>query len=384
MSATEVLKVIYAPHKALKKIAEKPKYLGPLIIMILLIISNVAFTYEAVSKTVIEQIVPTGPALDQWTENSTFWTSNAQVTESSDHINGTLYGNASIAFSIVNSAQLWMQLQGIGSVNCSGPDGYNESSFRIKWTSPTEKPENVTIQLFSANSSDYFYLSLVDDFSNATYNIWNNLTIPLATAEWLKSSSNADWGNITGLNLNFTWPNNSNITVLIDGLFFHGVFKSLLETAGTSYLLNYGLSSLTQFVITWVLLSGLLYLIARGIGGKPVWKPMLIAVGFILVTLLVQSLINTLAYLSLSKIYYPFAYLGGVNGEGQAAYDTILAQTQIISQISYYLQLVVYAWNIVLCSLAARFLTGLAWSRSVLVGVVAYLGTLLIEGFILG
>lgn len=378
-----MLKIIYAPHKALKEVIEKPKYLGPLIILVLLVISNVAFIYQAVSNTFVEQILPTGSVLDQWTENSTLWTSNAQPTQSSDIINGTLYGNSSIAFSIPDSSEVWMQLRGIGSINCSGP--YNETSFRIKWTNPAEKPQNVTIQLFSTDSSDYFYLSLADDFSNATYNIWNNLTVPLASAEWLKSSSSADWGNITGLKLDFTWPSNANITVLIDGLFFHGVFKSILETDGTAYLFQYGLfSPVTQFVITWVLLSGLLYLIARGVGGKPVWKPILIAVGLILVTMLVQSLINTLAYLSLSRIYYPFAYLGGVNGEGQAAYDTILAQTQIISQISYYLQLVVYAWNIVLCSLAARFLTGLAWSRSVLVGVVAYLGTLLIEGFILG
>jgi hypothetical protein len=384
LSAAEVLKVIYAPHKALKEIIQKPKYVGPLLIIILLVITNLGFTYEAISKTYVEQTLPNGSALDQWTEDSTFWTSNAQVTESSDQINGTYYGNASISFSTLNSTQAWMQLQGIGSINCSGPNGYNESSFRIKWTSPTEKPENVTIQLFSANSSDYFYLNLVDNFSNATYNIWNNLTIPLASTEWLRSGSNADWGNITGLRLEFTWPSNSNITVLVDGLFFHGVFKSLLETAGTTYLLNYGLFSITQYAVTWVLLSGMLYIIARGVGGKLVWKPLLIAVGFILITMFIQTLINTITYLTLPTLYYPFAYLGGVSGEGQTAYDTIVAQTLLVSQISSYLQIAVYVWTIALCTLTVRLLAGLTWSKSLLVGAIGYLVTLLIEGFILG
>jgi hypothetical protein len=384
LSASDVIKIIYAPQKALKHITEKPKYLGPLIVLILLVVANVAFTYEAISKTVLEQSDPSGSSLDVWTENSTYWISNAQITESSDHINGTYYGNASIAFSVANGSQVSMQLQGIGSVDCSPPDGYNETSFRIKWISPTEKPQNVTVQMYSANSSNFFYTSLANDFSNATYNIWNNLTIPLATQEWLNNSQNADWSNITGMTLNFTWPSSSNITVLIDGLFFHGIFKSLIQTNGTSYLLNYGLFAVTQFVISWVLLSGLLYIISKGLGGKIVWRPLLIAVGFILITIFVQALINTVAYLSLPTIYYPFSYVAGVSGEGQAAYDTIVAQTQVVSTISGYLQIVIYIWTIALASIAVHLLSGLSWTKSILTGAIAYLVTLLIEGFLLG
>src|SRR5208337_888727 len=133
----------------------------------------------------------------------TYWTSNANITESSDAINGSIYGNVSIAFSAQNSSQVSMQLTGIGTVNCSAPNGFNLLSFRIKVTSPVTPPENVTIQIFTLNSSsDYFYSDLTDMFSNATYNIWNNLTIPLDSSAWSGSSPNADWGNVTGMQLN--------------------------------------------------------------------------------------------------------------------------------------------------------------------------------------
>ena len=382
MSASEILKVLYSPRKAFNEIVQNPKYFGPLLIIILVIAANVGFTYVAISKTSVEQILPNGSNLDEWTENSTLWTSNAGISESGDCINGSLYGNRSIAFSTTDNSQVWAQLEDIGSVNCSSPDGLNELSFRIKWTSPSARPENVTIYLFSTNSSDYFYNSLTENVS--TYGIWNNMTAQLVSGGWSSNSLNADWSKITGLKLQFKWLENSNITLLIDGLFFHGTFKSLLESAGNSYLINYSILSAMQFVITWVFLSMLIYIMAKGFGGKLVWKPLLVVVGFILVTLFIQAVVNAVAYSTLPTISYPFQLIGGVNGEGENAYNTIADQTWLVSEISRFTQIAVHIWIIALCSIAVHMLAAFSWTKSILVGAVAYVVTLLAEGFLLG
>jgi hypothetical protein len=379
---SNVLKVLYSPRKTLKEVIQNPRYIGPLLIMLLLIAVNVASTYAVLSKEYYEQILPSGTTLDEWTENSTFWTSNANITESSDAINGSIYGNVSIAFSVQNSSQVWMQLNGIGTVDCSVPNGFNLLSFRIKWTSPV-KSENVTIQMFSLNSSsDYFYSDLTDTFSNATYNIWNNVTILLDSSEWSGSSRNADWGNVTGLQLQFTWAGNSNVTLLVDGMFFHGPFKSLLETGGASYLLDYGVSGVFQFVITWILLAGLIYVLVRVFKGKIVWKPALIAVGFILMTMFVGALINGIGYSTLPTIRFPFELIGGVQGEGTAALNTISSQTWLVTQIGTVAELLVWAWTAALASLVVRAVTEFSWAKSVAIAIMAYLITILIAGII--
>ena len=140
MYASKLLKVLYAPRKTLKEVVQDPKYIGPLLIVILIAAANIASTAAIVSKEYYEQILPSGSNLDEWTQSSAPWTSNGLISLCSDHINGTLYGNSSIAFTVTNSSQVLMQLNGIGPLDCSAPNGFNLSSFRIKWTSPPTNP----------------------------------------------------------------------------------------------------------------------------------------------------------------------------------------------------------------------------------------------------
>lgn len=386
MYASKVLKVLYSPKKTLKEVVQDPKYIGPLLVMFLLIVANVASTFALVSKESYEQILPNGTALDVWTENSTFWTASNQtiITESSDAINGSIYGNASIAFSILNSSQVWMQLIGIGTVDASVPNGFNLLSFRIKQVSPVTPPENVTIQMFSFNSSSrYFYDDLTSTFSNGTYNIWNNLTIPIGpSASWQSTGPNPDWGNITDLQLQFTWASNSNVTLLVDGLFFRGPYKSLLETEGTAYVLSYGVSSAFQFAITWILLTGLVYILVRAFKSKIKWKPMLIAVGFILIIMFVQTLVNALAYLTWPVGQIPFELLGGVGGEGDAALKTLTDQRWLGSQITMYAGILAAASITALVAVAVRLLAEFSWVKSAMVGILAYIITLILASYI--
>jgi hypothetical protein len=381
-----IFKVIYAPREAFKEIIQNPKYIGPILIMILFTVANMGYFYTIVSKTYVEQTLPTAEQLDKWTENATLWTRAAGVAVNDnfvDYINGTYYGNRSIEFSINNSKQISMQLSAIGPINCSGRDGYKNLYLRIKWTSPDDAPENATIYLFSATSSDYFYYNLTEKFSNSSRNVWNNLTIPLATESWLNNSADANWGNITGLKLEFAWLKNSNITLLVDGLFFGGIFKSQMENA-TSYMLNFSIVSFMQFTIRWVFLGGLLYIMTKAFKAKTVWRPLLILVGFALITMFIQAVINVATLSTLPRLDYPLEFLGGVKGETENAYNKIIEKTLLASQISGYIQIAIIIWTIALCAIATRLLTEFSWSKSFLVATVAYFVTTLAQSFLLG
>jgi hypothetical protein len=378
-----IFKVIYAPHKAFKEIIQNPKYMGPILIMVLFIAADIGFAYAFLSKQYIEQTLPTAQQLDIWTENSTLWTSNGETPKNNDDfISGTYYGNSSIEFSIVNSNEIWMQLNDMGNINCSEPDGYKSLYLRIKWTNPVDTPENVTIFLFSSNPSDYFYRNLTENFSNSLVNVWTNLTIPLGE-NWLNNSATASWDNITGIKLDFTWLETSNITLLVDGLFFGGIFKSSLTNI-VGDMLSYSLSAFTQFVIKWVVLGGILYIMTKTFGAKILWRPVLILVGFALITMFIQAVINTITFSNLPTLYYGFDLIGGVNGESDAAFAKLLNDVWFINQIYGYVQIAVYIWTLVLCVIATQSLTQFSWTKSFFIGAFSYFASILLVSMIFG
>jgi len=354
--------------------------------MILFIVANIGFVYVAMSKTYVEQTLPTASQLDEWTENSTLWTSNApNITESGDCISGSYYGNKSIEFSIANSTQIWMQLNNTEPINCSGIEGYKNMSFRIKLIYPTVTALNNASLFLYSSPVDYFYYNLTKHLTSFNTTLWNNLTIPIEpeSGSWLNGTTKVDWSNITTLKFEFTSPKNTNLTVLLDGLFFRGVFKSELENAA-SYMLNYSSFAFIQFTLKWVILSGIIYVMSKALGGKTVWRTLLILVGFALITLFIQAVINTVTYATAPTLYYPLEFFGGVKGEFEIAYNKILEETWLVSMIGNYVQIAMYIWTIALCAIALRLLAEISWTKSLLIATVAYFVNMLVESFLLG
>lgn len=392
MRIPNILEVIYAPQKAFRKMAENPTIIAPILIIAMFLVANLGYAYVSASKVFVEQTVPNGLNQDEWTQNSTLWTSNAQMSESTDVVNGSkylsfeYYGNTSLAFSTINTDRLWMKLDGIGTVNCSNPNGYDKLSFRLKRTSPIAKPANVTLQLFSSNSLENFFQSLDDDFADSTYNAWANETILLASENWSQTSSTPKWDSITGLRLEFTWTEISNQTILIDGLFFHGPLLSGIDLYGTSYLLNVVFAGVMQFTITWVILSGLIYFMSKSFGGKLVWRAMLIVIGGTLITMVVLALVNAIATATVSSVNYPFELVAGFRGEAtaDAAYNRILDQTSWVDIVGRYGWIVIQIWTAVLCSVAVHVLAAFSWTKSFLIGATAYVIDLIIGSFLFG
>jgi len=379
-----VFKVIYSPFKAFKEIIEKPKYTGPILIILLFVLANTGFGYVFLSKACFDQTKPPGSKLDEWTENCTLWASSVGTPIcNEDHISGDYYGNHSIEFTVVNGSRIWMRLNITDPVSCLSPEGYRKLSFRTKWIRTGEFGPNVTICLFS-NSSDYFYCDLTQNFTESKSNVWNNLTIPLGSEneKWKNSSANAHWDNIDGLELNFTWPSVSNTTVVIDGLFFHGVFKPVTEIS-VEYLFNYPVIAFMQFTLQWVILGGSLYIFCKIFGANAIWKVLLTVAGFALITLFIQTIINTAAIAASPEIHYPLKALGGVPGEAEASYNYIFEQTQLLYQFISYVEIVMGVWAAVLCAIAIRLLSEFSWIKSLPIAALAYLAYFVVMNMVL-
>lgn len=372
-----IMEVLYAPHKAFKEIVQEPKYIGLILILVLFIATSTMYGYTILSKSYVEKILPNvDPSIgqfDTWTENSTMWSSpqRAEITEDfNDFINGSYYGNRSIVFSVPKSSKISMTLMEIGPVNCSGPEGYKNLSLRIKIVDPKIVPSTASIYLFSGKGSNYFYYNLTDSLSRSTAGAWINLTIPLATENWVKS--NGDWSNITGVGLAFDWPKDYNISVLVDGLYFRGIFKTPIEIDATGYLLSYSVSSLLQFTILWFSISGIIFIVLRIFRVATVWKPILVSVGSALIILSVQALVNMVAVLlTLANIYYPLEYFGGTMTEMIAVATKMSEQASLFLTVRSYIEIAIYTWITLLCTIANRLLTQLSWTKSFLASAVA-------------
>jgi len=374
-----IFEVLYAPSKALKEVIKNPRYIGPILVMVLFVIANLGFCYALLSKTYLDQTMPDASAdLDKWTENASYWNSNALKANNTQQyisqqyiISKIYYGNKSIEFSLNHTSHVWMELNLTESLNCSGPEGYKNMTFRVKILKPQSLPSNISLYLFSLTKQDYFYKNITDKINNADTR--NKVTFSLGQMQgWTPSTDKADWGNITGLRLEFRWSSEVNTTLLIDGLFFHGIYKSRMEIEGSSLAL-YSINAFMSFTIYWVLLGGMLYLVPKMFGVKTVWKPLLVAAGFILMAYFIRMIIFTFTFMASPEVYYPLSYLGGVSGECQEAYVQIYQSISLYYEMLWYFDKVFWVWIIALGAITIRLISEMPWVKSFIASTTSYL-----------
>lgn len=384
MFAYDIFKVIYSPLKAFKDILQNPRYRGAFLIMILFGTVYAASAYVVLSKAYYEQTIPTRDQGDLWTQNSAQWTSNANITESSDALTSEFFGNESIQFSLNNNSLIWMAVDFNESVDCSTVGGYGNMSFRIKVVEPdVAEVKSINLSLFSS-PTDYFIYNLTKHVVLSNNTLWYNLTVRVGPGnDWANESASANWSNIGSLRVEMLASQDANWTVRLDGLFFRDGFESAIGGSAT-YVFSFAMIGIMLFVIRWILISGLLYVLVRALGGKALWKSLFVLVGFALITMFVTSTINIALYSALPTIRYSLEAIAGVPGESGAALSNILQQTQLVSDVSYYVQIAAHIWSIILCAIIVRTTTELPWSKSAIAAVVAYLTGLLITSFLLG
>jgi hypothetical protein len=159
-----------------------------------------------------------------------------------------------------------------------------------------------------------------------------------------------------------------------------------MDIYGTNYLLNVALSSVMQFTISWIILSGLIYVLCKFLGGTTVWRIVLIGIGVALITLAILAILNAAGSSTLSNLKYPFELTAGFKGEpaADAAYTKITDQLYISDIIGRYGWIVIQIWTAILCSVVVHVLAAFTWTKSVLIGALAYVINLIIGTFLFG
>ncbi len=381
MILTDILEVLYAPTRVFKRVIENPKYLGVLLILLLFLGAQVAFQYSQFSKTFTEQ---TAPTIDQFPQviNSTLWQTSpdASVSDSIDVYNYSIYvaslgspvnplsyfsifGNTSLQIDATDTDSFSAALGNYFDVNC-GPGGFQNLSLTVKIVEPQQVPQSANLTLYTLSDTDFFRQDITPYLSDtATLDEWNNLTITVGPAapDWT-SNGNANWSNVTSIQLDFEFPADSNPTVRVGGLFFHGQYVTPIEASGVLFLLQflqvYGL----QFIITWFLLTGLIYLLFRAFKSTVVWKPLFIAVGFALLVLVIRGLLFLAITPALPTTYYPYDLsfgvrfdtygtlfypaeaVGTLTAQSQAAYNSIEAMSATFKAAAAIIFVAIYVW----------------------------------------
>jgi hypothetical protein len=343
--------------------------------------------YVVASRSHIEQTIPLGDQTDIWTENALWWQASPNVNfrnNTADYINSTqYYGSTSVEFSVSNASTIWMEISSLNeSVSC-GAEGFKNVSLRVKRVAPDAKPENVSLFLYSLSGSN-FYSDITETFSGSATNVWNNITLSVGSGGWISSGVDATWKNITGLRMEFVWSSNTSVNLLVDGLFFRGIFKNPLELYGVSYLASSVLNGFVPFLFEWLVLTGIMYVVIKALKGNVVWKPLMVAVGFSLITIVIQSLVLAIVYTDLPILYYPLEVLAGAPGEFEVAYQVIVDKIAFVTLVGGIIQLFVYVWTAALGTFVTRAITEFSWIKSLMVSVASLFATILILGLILG
>jgi hypothetical protein len=384
----DIAKVVYAPKKVFKQLIENPKYLGALIILLLFIGLQVGYEYVQFSKTYTEQTSPTVDQLLAYT-NATSWASSSNVALSNNYndyfnysvyvaelgTNYSLFGNSSMEIDSTNTNNVSAALGDAFNVDCSAT-GFQNLSMTIKQVAPQTAPQSAALTLYSINDSNYYTYDLTSSLSNTTaIGLWNNLTIPVGSAaQGWTSSGTPDWGNVTALKLDFNYPANSNITIRIGALFFRGQYQTPIQYNNTGLLLQFLEVFSLQFIFSWFLIAGLIYLFFKGLKTNITWKPLFIAIAFALFVMIIRALVNIIAALTLPTAYYPFdlslgvrfdSYgaiyypseaVGTLTAQSQAVFSNIDSLTSTFRFITSGIFYVSYVWLGALCTVIVEIL----------------------------
>ena len=393
MFATDILKVIYEPHKAFKKIIENPKYWGPLLVLVIFVAGQTALFFVQYSKTYYEETTPPIGQLTTWTDNSKLWTAQGAVisSDTNDILNTTFYGNTTLQFTTSNSSSISMILSDFNeSINC-GPNGYPELFLQIKFVEPSSPSSSANLRLFSLSSSNYFQKDLASTFSNVSTSEWNNYSIPVGSgAENWQTNGNPDWINITGLEMDMAFSGANNLTIRIGSLFFRGLYETPIEVFSTSgFAASASFSAVFSFIVQWIALSVVFYVIIKVFRGAVTWKPLFVAMAFALITMTIETFIILGATATLpGQIRYPYEFSIGYqltypsqivslfSAASQATYNsTIAMQIATYSSIVTYVAIAVYVWLTAIGATIVRVITEFTWMKSIITSAVSVVGT---------
>lgn len=425
MILTDLAEVLYAPTKAFKKIVANPKYLGAILTIVLFMAFAVGYEYSQFSKTYTEQTYPTIDQLHSF-NNATNWqtSSNVALTNNfADFYNLSMYvagfglppsnpaayygafGNNSMQISANNTNSIISAVNIPFNIDCT-QNGFQNLTLIMKQLSPQSAPQNATLTLYSLSDTSYYKYDLTQQISSATsLGEWNTIVVPLGPANedlWTVNSS-PQWNNITALTLNFNYASSQNVTIRIGALYFNGQYLTPIQYNSTGILLQFLQLFSLQFIFTWFILTGLIYLINKILKGTLTWKPLFAALGFAMFVMVIRQAINLAAAFTLPAMYYPFDISLGVrfdpyvalyypveaaanlSAQSQAAVASIQASTMAFSSIVTVMAVASYVWLGALAGLALKSIKpDYSTVKCIAISAIALAATVLLLVFLVG
>jgi hypothetical protein len=148
----------------------------------------------------------------------------------------------------------------------------------------------------------------------------------------------------------------------IDDLFF-GKYSPVSSLEGFELQLVYfGVRSLVNFLLEWLILSGIVLLALKSFSDwKGVWKNLFAVVGYVYSTFIIYFAALILLFLVLPPFFFPQNLTIEIVELYQSSWG-------IPSSI---LSLIFYGWTAILCVVALKKIHELSWSRAALIGVAA-------------
>lgn len=259
-----------------------------------------------------------------------------------------------------------MELKNIDQINCLSTDGYKNLSFCIKWINPTaDPPRNASLYLFSMGTTDYFYYDLAERINQTENDKWNNFTIPvgLDAEQWVNSSAQTAWNNITGLKLDMVWAQStgSNLTILVDKVYFQSAnFEPLTSSMG-SFIVFAAFNAVTTFCIYWMVSGVAVFMAGKMFKIKAEFKVFLIIVGYALIAMVFMQVLFNILYLLIAPLYITV----------DAVSPTSTLQTIILFNSSMVLLLPV--WSIIISSIGVHTASDLPLSKSAVITILGFL-----------
>jgi hypothetical protein len=234
----------------------------------------------------------------------------------------------------------------------------------MKLVEPQITPQSATLTLYALGDTDFYQYDLTSTVSNNTLiGQWNNITVPIGpNAEEWTETGNPTWSNITALKLDFTYPETQSITIRISALYFRGDYVTLAENGGTMVLFSILQVFSLQFLVSWLVLTGVIYLVLKGLKATVVWKPLFVAIGSALVVMVIRAAISLIATVTLPALYYPYELWTGIGFtpygvltypsqaidilpvDAQNAYATMEAASAVFKYISLAIFAISYVW----------------------------------------
>ena len=367
MVVREVFEVLYSPVSAFKKIIEKPDFKGVILVLVLAVSVLMVQQYVAGSKLYIEDRFPKD---DDWTETligQHSWVSNGLPSlDAVDYQIGNTDGNHSVSFS-ASGTSVWMRIVDIGSVNCSGEEGYLELFFWIKWVNDAgSAPSSGNVKLFSGSEDSYFESEDITGLL-ALSGEWTNITFSVGSGEGWTSNNSPNWQDITGLEFKFDWSSSADLTMKIDGLFFRRYNSPLVTGEFSTSLSSILLQVVLTFAMNWVLWAGILILVARLFNedlGQ--WNVFFVVIGYSFIATVVYTLINLVPLSTLPPLNVPLD-VNALNALLDVTWRPLLTY-----QVWLYIPVIGEIWIAALGAVAVHVRKEMSWRKAAIIAAVAF------------